>query len=145
MKVHQGGHFASSIVVQSHDKKGDWVEEATMTGMKKNSWHTVKLADDDETGNDDGEFEEPTGWAIVASTTKYGWSWDVDRLKFMSETGEVTPTAYGCKLIHSGSAGASKSWGRYYKPENAWVDTRWRRWGGRKGSNGLFYIGFQGC
>jgi len=79
-------------------------------------------------------------WTIVAETSDSGWAWDVQRVKFLTPSGEeLSPTTPGCHAVESGHVDVPG-----YGPENAFVDGgSW--WGGRKDlASGKFYLGI-GC
>lgn len=82
---------------------------------------------------------ETVGWRIIASTSTSGWAWDVRRLKFIDDRDEeVNPFDYGCTVITSGNHHLES-----YEAKNAFRSSN--QWGGRKGGNDAFYLGFDAC
>lgn len=80
-------------------------------------------------------------WMVQAFDSNSSWAWDVERLKFLTSSGdEVSPSTRGCELLESGNAGSD------YGGLNAFRDSP-SLWGGRKGSmdfisdSSAFYIG----
>jgi hypothetical protein len=74
---------------------------------------------------------------LVPFYTVSGWAWDVQRVAFMTEEGELT-REQGCEVFDSGNAGADIGYG----PENAFSDSG-AIWGGRQDDGGVFYIGLR--
>jgi hypothetical protein len=89
----------------------------------------------DERGSE--EIVGVTEMRLVPLYTVSGWAWDVQRVAFMTEEGELT-REQGCEVFDSGSAGADIGYG----PENAFCDSG-AIWGGRQDNGGVFYIGLR--
>jgi hypothetical protein len=81
-----------------------------------------------------------TGWLIRAKTTMSGWAWDVKTLGFMTTSGKLLRLS-DCQVIHSGSVSDGKHGGiPGYEATNAFQNNA-GLWGGRRGSDGTFFIG----
>lgn len=74
------------------------------------------------------------GWRATANTTRSGFGWDVERIKFETKDGELKPANTGITIVCSGSAAQSSA-------SNAFSDDQ-VGWQGRKDpSSKLFFLG----
>jgi len=115
-------HTASTVTVQKLDPLQGWTDVAISTQVAKNQ--EVLLY---------GTNLRSSAWRIVASTSSPGLAWDVERVKFLTNEGELSPDSK-CQVITSGEGG------RNSQGKQAFRDSRKRFWEGRK-SNGMFFIG----
>lgn len=112
---------ASHVTVQKLDKFQGWTDVATATQVDTFSEVTLY-----------GSVPE-SGWRVVASTSSSGWKWDVERVKFLTGEGELSPDSK-CHIIQS----AAKS---KFDSKNAFRDSR-KIWRGSKRGD-IFYIGLK--
>ena len=108
-------------IQQSSDNH--YAETITVERLVDDEWTFVHTATAQEVQTLETIYPAPIfAWRISATTTRSGWAWDVQRLKFLTPAGEIQLGDNGCQAIDSESLADHGAQFAGYAPESAFND-----------------------